>query len=163
MTDTAWNNEQLYSSRRQDWATPQALFDALDAEFGFVLDAAASEHNAKCRRWIGADSLERDWVRPLHLGAVWLNPPYGKEIGQWVEKAYRESLNGGCVVVLTFVRSDTKWWHEWAMKAAEIRLIKGRIKFEGAPSSAPAPSCLLIFDEGRRVPQFKTVTNLPRK
>ena len=175
---TAWNEDQLYSSKKQDWETPQALFDALHEEFGFGLDAAATDENSKCFQYIASHScdlsqgwntiegsLHFDWARlvPGCTGAVWLNPPYGKDIGKWIEKAYRESLKGCTVVVLTFVRSDTKWWHDWAMKAAEIRLIKGRIKFEGAPSSAPAPSCLLIFDESRRVPQFTTVTDLPRR
>ncbi len=159
---TAWNDDQLYSSKKQDWATPQALFDALNEEFGFVIDAAASEHNAKCNTYLSTNSLSYPWAELSEYRSVWLNPPYGKDIGQWVEKAYKESKRGCCVVVLTFVRSDTKWWHDWAMKAAEIRLIKGRIKFEGAAASAPAPSCLLIFDESRRVPQFTTATDLPR-
>jgi site-specific DNA-methyltransferase (adenine-specific) len=185
---TAWNEDQLYSSKRQDWGTPQALFDALHEEFGFGLDAAATAENAKCLHYIDKDSLfetledpmpgslwanwpalipgsefssrRQEWICKQ---AIWLNPPYGKDIGKWIKKAYRESLRGCTVVVLTFVRSDTKWWHDWAMKAAEIRLIKGRIKFEGAPSAAPAPSCLLIFDESRRVPQFTPVTDLPRR
>jgi site-specific DNA-methyltransferase (adenine-specific) len=160
---SAWNEDQLYSSKKQDWGTPQALFDALDDEFDFGLDAAATADNTKCFQYISEDSLDRDWASLVPgIHAVWLNPPYGKDIGKWVEKAYRESLNGCAVVVLVFVRSDTRWWHDWAVKAAEIRLIKGRIKFEGAPSSAPSPSCLLIFDESRRVPQFTTVTDLPR-
>lgn len=161
---TAWNEDQLYSSKKQDWETPQALFDALHDEFDFGLDAAANAENAKCFQFIEEDSLHANWAYAVPgTHAIWLNPPYGKDIGEWIEKAYRESLKGCTVVVLTFVRSDTKWWHDWAMKAAEIRLIKGRIKFEGAPSSAPAPSCLLIFDESRRVPQFTTVTDLPRR
>ena len=160
---TAWNKEQLYSSKKQDWATPQGLFDVVDREFAFGLDAAATAENTKCFHFISEESLDQDWeaLRPGHH-AVWLNPPYGKEIGKWVEKAYRESVKGCTVVVLTFARTDTKWWHDWAMRAAEIRLIKGRVKFVGATASAPAPSCLLIFDEGRRIPQFTTVTDLPR-
>jgi site-specific DNA-methyltransferase (adenine-specific) len=162
---TAWNEDQLYSSKKQDWETPRALYRVLHEEFDFGLDAAAepSGANSKCFQFISEDSLDRDWATLVPgRHAVWLNPPYGKDIGQWVEKAYRESLKGCTVVVLTFVRSDTKWWHDWAMKAAEIRLIKGRVKFVGATASAPAPSCLLIFDEGRRIPQFTTVTDLPR-
>ena len=159
---TAWNDDQLYSSKKPDWATPRALFDALNEEFNFALDAAASDHNAKCDIYISSNSLNYSWAEASNYRPVWLNPPYGKEIGQWVEKAYRESLKGCRVVVLTFVRSDTRWWHDWAMKATEIRLIKGRIKFEGATASAPAPSCLLIFDEFRRAPRFTTATDLPR-
>ena len=109
---TAWNEDQLYSSKKQDWETPQALFDALHDEFDFGLDAAATAENAKCFRFIEEDShpegstveddiygnvgaLHADWAS---LGswvgrstqAVWLNPPYGKDIGKWIEKAYRD-------------------------------------------------------------------------
>jgi len=156
----SWNQDQLFASKRQDWGTPQALFDVLDAEFHFDLDAAASPHNAKCERYISEESLSAPWHR---FGThVWLNPPYGREIGKWIQKAYLESVAGACVVCLTFARTDTRWWHRWALRAAEIRLIEGRITFEGASASAPAPSCLLIFDEQRRSPRFVS-TVLPRK
>ena len=153
---TAWTADKLFSSKKQDWATPWHLFNVLDAEFNFTLDAAASPSNHKCHRYLKKDGLTQSWTTIARNGAVWLNPPYGKEVGKWVEKAYRESLAGSTVVCLTFARTDTRWWHNWAMKAAEIRLIKGRIKFEGATSSAPAPSCLLIFDENRKMPRFTT-------
>lgn len=74
-----------------------------------------------------------------------MNPPYGKEIAKWMKKAYEESLKGATVVCLTFARTDTKWWHDYAMKAAEIRFIKGRVRFEGADSSAPFPSVVIVF------------------
>jgi len=169
MSDSSWNEEQLFSSERHDWATPQALFDRVDLEFGFVLDAAAAPHNTKCRSYLSVedDSLSCNWAEiaksTSDTGAVWLNPPYGRDIGKWIQKAYEESLKGLTVVVLTFCRSDTLWWHQWAMKAAEVRLIKGRIRFEGASASAPAPSCLLIFDESRRLPRFTAVNDLPRR
>ena len=109
--------------------------------------------------------------------SIWLNPPYGKGIGRWVKKAHEESKQGTPAVVLTFVRSDTKWWAEWAMKAQEIWLIRGRVSFNppdgGKPTPAPAPSCLLVFDLARawmQVGQFidpssprLTVVDLPRK
>jgi len=153
---TAWTADKLFSSKKQDWATPWHLFNVLDAEFNFVLDAAASEENYKCPVYLTENSLDVSWWEISRGGAVWLNPPYGREIGSWIEKAYLESTCGCVVVCLIFARTDTRWWHNWAMKAAEIRLIKGRLKFEGATSSAPAPSCLLIFDESRKVPRFTT-------
>ena len=155
-------NPGLFSSDRQTWATPQALFDAVNEEFRFTLDAAASPDNAKCQAYIcqDQDALAVSWAE-LSSGPVWLNPPYGRQIGKWIEKAYRESQAGLCVVCLVFARTDVKWWHQWAMKAAEIRLIPGRITFGGADNSAPAPSCLLVFDESRRVPQFRAA-RLPR-
>jgi phage N-6-adenine-methyltransferase len=160
----AWNQNQLFSSDKHDWATPWALFNEVDKEFGFTLDAAASAHNAKCKLYLTRedDALTKSWSDLAEDGSVWLNPPYGREIGLWIEKAYRESLNGSPVVCLTFCRTDTKWWHRWAMRAAEVRIIPGRITFGGATAGAPAPSCLIVFDEGRRMPRFVT-QELPRK
>ena len=153
---TAWTLDKLFSSKKQDWATPWHLFNTLDAEFNFALDAAASPSNHKCVSYLTENALGIPWHERAHGGAVWLNPPYGREVGKWIEKAYWESTEGCTVVCLTFARTDTKWWHDWAMRAAEIRLVKGRIKFQGAENSAPAPSCLLIFDESRKMPRFTT-------
>jgi len=150
------SNPVLFRGDKMDWATPWSLFDPLNDEFDFVLDAAAAPGNTKCKRYItvAEDALESDWCALSDGGSVWLNPPYGRNIGAWIERAYRESLAGCCVVVLVFARTDTRWWHEWAMKAAEIRLISGRVTFQGAENAAPAPSCLLVFDEKRRLPHF---------
>ena len=146
-----------FSSVKQDWATPRALFDAIDAEFGFSLDAAATAHNAKCPNYLSPDdnALALDWTERSGGGAVWLNPPYGREVGAWIGKAAHEARNGLVVVCLTFARTDTRWWAESAMRAAEIRFLTRRVRFEGAPAGAPAPSCLLVFDEGRRVPAMR--------
>tara|TARA_R100001460_G_scaffold48618_3_gene86666 strand:+ start:107 stop:610 length:504 start_codon:yes stop_codon:yes gene_type:complete len=162
--DTSWSKDKLFSSAKQDWATPWSLFNVLNDEFGFALDAAASSDNAKCATYLTEDddALNVSWSELVGNKPIWLNPPYGREIGKWIKKACLESRKGSTVVCLTFCRSDTQWWHNWAMKSAEIRLIPGRITFEGATSSAPAPSCLLIFDEDRRMPLFTTQA-LPRK
>ena len=161
----SWTDEQLFSSKRQDWATPWSLFIEVSKEFNFVLDAAASSHNCKCPKFFSKedDALTKDWAEASRGESVWLNPPYGRSIGTWIRKAYEESAKGCTVVCLTFARTDTKWWHDWAMKAAEIhRLIPGRVTFIGGKASAPAPSCLIVFDEKRRMPTFKT-QYLPRK
>lgn len=136
-----------HSSKRQDWATPLHVFRDLDSEFKFSLDAAASSSNAKCAKYINEEmnSLLCDWFELSHGGAVWLNPPYGRSIGVWIEKAFLESQKGCTVVCLTFSRTCTRWWHSYAMKAAEIRFIKRRLRFVGAQASAPAPSCILVF------------------
>jgi len=159
-----WTSDVMFSSQRQSWETPWPLFNELNKEFQFTLDAAASKENTKCEHYITKemDSLSQSWNDLSLGGSVWLNPPYGRSIGSWIEKASIESSIGCSVVVLTFCRTDTKWWNRYAMRAAEIRLIPGRIKFVGANSSAPAPSCLLIFDESRRLPRFKTQV-LPRR
>ena len=164
-----WTPDQLFSMKRNDWATPWALFRKLDEEFNFALDAAASSYNTKCEDFLSSGSLEVSWFdrlveskRDPKESAIWLNPPYGREIGKWIEKAYLESVKGCTVVCFVFVRSDTKWWHDWAMKASEIRFVPGRVRFEGAENSAPAPSCVLVFDEARRLPRFVTQV-LPRR
>lgn len=159
-----WDKDTLFSSKKQDWSTPRALFDTLNEEFNFTLDAAASPDNYLVSNYITeeVDSLNEDWEQWGGGGAVWLNPPYGRAIPKWIEKAYLESKKGICVVCLVFCRSDTRWWHQWAMRSAEIRLIPGRISFGGSKAGAPAPSCLLIFDEERKTPQFRTQT-LPRR
>ena len=165
----SWNSDQLFSSKTHDWATPQPLFDHVNAELGpFVLDAAASEDNAKCDLYL-ADALNVSWADTLWAAghnpgesAVWLNPPYGRGMGKWLEKVLWESQAVQTIVVLTMVRSDTAWWRDYAMRAAEIRLIAGRVRFVGAKSGAPAPSCLLVFDEGLRVPKVQVV-DVPRR
>ena len=153
-----WNRDRLFSSKRQDWATPGPLFEQLDEEFGFTLDAAASAENAKCETFLSEeqDSLATSWTEHTD-GPVWLNPPYGRGIGRWIEKAYKESEEGLTVVCLVFCRTDTRWWHNWAMKAAEVRLVVGRVTFEGAPAPAPAPSCVLVFRPRRPLPVFSVL------
>lgn len=132
-----------FSRKTDQWATPQALFDAIDSRFGFTLDACADEENAKCADYYDreADGLAQEWG-----GTVWCNPPYGRQIGDWVRKAAEEAERGAVVVALVPARVDTKWWNNYAMRATEVYFFKGRIKFEGgAPHSAPFPSALLVF------------------
>ncbi len=160
----AWSSDRLFSSKRHDWDTPWPLFMEVHKEFGFTLDAAASKDNAKVKRFLSIedDALALDWSEISKGGAVWLNPPYGRQIGKWIQKAYETSLTGVPVVCLTFCRPDTLWWHNFAMRAAEVRLIKGRVSFGQNAGPAPAPSCLLVFDESRRVPAFSSL-DIPRK
>lgn len=174
MSGDSWNRAQLFSATgvegSAEWGTPWALFDHVDSEFGFDLDAAASRENAKVDSYLtkADDALTVDWSS--RGTTVWLNPPYGRGMGGWLRKAYEESLKGCTVVVLTFVRADTAWWQDWAMKAAEVRLIRGRVHFsrgsrfsrEIRTGPAPAPSCLLIYSEQRRVPAFSRV-EVPRR
>ena len=153
----SWSEDKLFSSKKQDWGAPWSFFNKINDEFNFVLDAAASAENHKCVLYLTRNALSLPWHKISRGEAVWLNPPYGREVGKWIEKSYWESTKGCTVVCLTFARTDTKWWHDWAMRAAEIRLVRGRIKFQKAPNSAPAPSCLLIFDEKRRTPRFSAM------
>ena len=121
----------LFSSTTCEWRTPKALYQALDAEFGFDDDPCPVG---------GTDGLTREWGR-----RVYMNPPYGREVVPWVKRAYEEGLNGKLVVCLLPSRTDTRWWHGYVMKAREIRFIKGRLKFSDAKQGAPFPSCIVIF------------------
>lgn len=142
-------NQGLFSSEKQDWCTPQQFFDELDAEFHFVLDAAATHQNSKCKRCFTPedDGLIQNWDMG---GAVYCNPPYGKEIGLWVKKAYEEAQKGITIVMLIPARTDTKYFHEYIYHKAEIRFVKGRLKFtdeNGIPKgTAPFPSMVVIYN-----------------
>ena len=140
------SSDAAFSSKTDDWATPQQTFNELDNEFNFTLDPCASHQNAKCEKYFTKedDGLSQDWSNEI----VFMNPPYGREIGKWVEKAYRESLKGAVVVCLIPARTDTKYWHNFIFPYAEIRFIKGRLKFGGSKNSAPFPSAIVIYNKG---------------
>lgn len=130
-----------FSSDTDLWATPQWFFDKLDAEFHFELDVCATHENAKCRRYFteAENGLLQEWE-----GTVWMNPPYGREIGEWIQKAYESAQNGATVVCLIPSRTDTAWWHEYCMNG-EIRFVRGRLRFGGVEDNAPFPSAVVIF------------------
>ena len=141
-------NKSLFMSRSEDWGTPQDLFDKLNAEFHFTLDAAASDENAKCLRYFTKlhDGLKQDWRKET----VFLNPPYGKDIGKWMAKCLDARRKGATVVALVHARTDTHWFHDSVYGHAEIRFIKGRLKFVPADpykkaTSATFPSILCIY------------------
>lgn len=149
-----------FSSKTDDWATPQSFFNRLDNEFNFTLDPCANELNAKCPKFFTKDDdgLTQSWAGER----VFMNPPYGRVIGDWVRKAYEEAQNDNTVVVaLIPARTDTKYWHEYVMKAKEIRLVKGRLKFGDGRNSAPFPSAVVIFEkrESEEFPQLSTMIN----
>jgi phage N-6-adenine-methyltransferase len=134
-----------YSSRTDEWSTPDDFFAELDGIFHFDLDACASPRNAKCARYFTQqqDALQQRWQ-----GTVYMNPPYGREIGAFMRKAYEESLLGATVVCLVPSRTDTQWWHRYARRG-QIIYLRGRLKFGGAETSAPFPSAIVIFWGGR--------------
>lgn len=131
----------MFTSRTEEWETPQELFDKLDGEFGFNMDVCASATNTKCESFFSKEdnALLKRWK-----GVCWMNPPYGKKVGRWVKKAYESSLEGATVVCLIPARTDTAWWHDYCMKG-EIRFIRGRIRFSGHAHNAPFPSAVVIF------------------
>ena len=135
-------NSSLFSSKTEEWSTPQDFFNLIDKEFKFTLDAAATVENAKCKNFytIEDNGLEQKWT-----GVVWCNPPYGRKIYKWIEKAKDSSNDGATVVMLLPARTDTQWFHNLIYKKEEIRFIKGRLKFGDGKGSAPFPSMLVIF------------------
>ena len=139
-------NAALLSSKNMCWCTPQDFFDRLNAEFGFVLDPAATDKTAKCSLYYTpeTDGLSQSWDRG---GAVFCNPPYGRAIYDWVFKCWRESRKPGTTVVLLIpVRTDTRYFHEFIYrKAREIRFIRGRLRFGDGTAPAPFPSMVVIF------------------
>jgi site-specific DNA-methyltransferase (adenine-specific) len=134
--------EVHYSSASDEWATPAEFFAQLQSEFAFTLDPCATRTNAKAERYFtrATDGLAQAWE-----GSVFMNPPYGSAIGKWVAKAYRESRRGALIVCLIPARTDTRYWHDYVMRADELRFVRGRIRFEGGAYSAPFPSVLVIF------------------
>ena len=136
------NNMSVHFSSETDlWATPQEFFDKYNEKFSFETDVCATSENAKCDKFfdIQTNGLEQEWK-----GVCWMNPPYGRTIGQWVKKAYESAKSGATVVCLLPSRTDTKWWHDYCMKG-EIEFIKGRLKFGNAKAGAPFPSAVVVF------------------
>lgn len=137
-------NAGLFSSTTDQWTTPQDFFDKLDAEFHFSLDPCASEDNAKCKKYFTEEDngLIQNWGGQR----VFCNPPYGREISKWVRKCSEESKkpNTLCVMLIP-ARTDTSYFHDYIYHKAEIRFIRGRLKFGGSSQGAPFPSMVVIF------------------
>ena len=141
----------LYTSRSDEWPKPQAFFDALDDEFQFTLDPCATPGNAKCQRFFtrADDGLSQDWGRHR----VFCNPPYGRAMRDWARKCFEASRVGALVVLLAHARTDTRWFHEWVYgNAAEIRFVRGRLKFGDGRQSAPFPSLVAIYRPASSLP-----------
>jgi len=130
-----------FSSQTNEWATPQDFFNELNKEFNFTLDPCATKENAKCQKFytFEDDGLKQSWDGQR----TFCNPPYGREIGKWVKKA-SEQVGGVCVMLIP-ARTDTKYFHEYIYNKAEIRFLKGRLKFGGHSNSAPFPSMVVIY------------------
>lgn len=140
-------NDSLFSSDNSSWETPSWFFSAVHSEFSFDIDAAASMENRKLQKFF---SVQQDAFRLQWHGRLWLNPPYTRGINKWFAKARSEvELRGSTVVCLVPARTDTNWWFDHA-RFGEVRFLKGRLKFEGAPTSAPFPSALIIYRPGMR-------------
>lgn len=137
-------NAVHFSSNTIEWETPQVLFNELNEQHKFTLDVCSTHENAKCERHftIEEDGLKQEWG-----GSCWMNPPYGREIGKWVKKAYEEAQKGATVVALLPARTDTKWFHDWIymMYGVEVDFLRGRLKFSGHKWNAPFPCMIVTF------------------
>ena len=158
------NSAVMFGKATDEWATPQALFDELDREFGFAVDVAATRDNAKCAGYFGRDgiyedALTADWSRALwavedgtRRRAFWMNPPYSR-CREFIALAALRACGGYTVVCLVPSRTDTRWWHDHVYDAVhrqwytgvEVRFIKGRLKFGDSTNSAPFPSVVIVF------------------
>ena len=134
------NTKGLFSSETVEWETPQELFNSLNNKYHFTLDPCSTDKNVKCKKHftILDNGLAQNWEGEN----VFLNPPYGREIGKWIKKAVESKT---LVVALLPARTDTKWFHEYIYNKAEIKFIKGRLKFGGCKNSAPFPSMIVIW------------------
>lgn len=152
----------IHSSKDPAWRTPPEVFDPLNREFQFELDAASSGvDNALCARYItpNDDALgAAPWVsyleNPRWGASVFLNPPYGRDIGRWMRRAYEEAQSGLVVVTLTMACTDTKWWADYVWRGSEVRFVTGRVRFLDSRTgerraAAPKGSAITVFRPGR--------------
>lgn len=137
------NKQALFSSKTHEWETPQHFFDILNDEFHFTLDPCSTHMNAKCEKHYTReeDGLKQSWTGET----VFCNPPYGRELPAWIEKAAKSAGSGTIVVMLLPARTDTKAFHKYIYNKAEIRFIRGRLKFGNAKNAAPFPSMVVVF------------------
>lgn len=136
-------NRGLMSSNTDEWATPKIFFEELNKEFNFTLDPCATNENHKCNKYFTKE--DNGLLKSWNGEKVFCNPPYGKVISKWVEKAYEENKKGTFIVMLLPARTDTKWFHNYIYNKHEIRFIKGRLKFNDGKQSAPFPSMIVIM------------------
>ena len=151
-----------------EWSTPGELFDRLDKEFAFTLDLCASESNALCDAFVDKEedclAVEWDWAaHSPRLYTAWMNPPWGRGVGKFVQRAYEQSRKYGLrVVCLLPANTDTRWWRDWVWKASEVRLITGRLHFvcdDGRTGPCPTGACVVVFcSESEGPPRFSLIS-----
>ena len=137
-------NKALLSSNKMDYTTPKDFFNKLNKEFNFTLDPCCYPHTALCSKYYTEEDngLIQDWGGEV----VFCNPPYGRQTVHWVKKAYDESLKPDTIVVILIpARPDVSYFHDYILPYAEIRFIRGRLKFGGLKQSAPFPSLIAVF------------------
>ena len=140
------NAAAMFSSATDEWETPKRIFDELDREFNFTIDPCSTDENAKCAKHYTRqdDGLAQDWTGER----VFCNPPYGREMPKWIAKCAAHGAKGGLAVMLIPARTDTRAFHEFIYNKAEIRFIRGRLKYGGAKYNATFPSMVVVFGRG---------------
>ena len=140
-------NTALYASRADEWPPPRTFFATLNDEFQFTLDPCATRENATCARYFTMKErgLAKDWGHRR----VFCNPPYARAISAWVQKCYLAAMQGATVVLLIPSRTDTRCFHDWIYGKAELRFVRGRLKFGDGSQSAPFPSLVAIYRPAR--------------
>lgn len=157
----AHDRSVLFSSDSDEWATPQFIFDQLNAEYNFTLDPAASDANHKCVKFYDkqSDGLSKSWKNER----VFLNPPYS-ETKKWIDKCIKEKDEAECIVLLIASRTDTEAFHSLLNNSTKLTLIKGRLKFNNSKNSAPFPSCIVVLEKNKQgLPQISLMSNKPKK
>lgn len=150
-------NKALFSSKTDQWATPPDFFEELDREFHFDLDPCADETNHKTPEYFTKeqDGLLQDWSGRR----VFCNPPYGRAIAAWVEKAYREGTKDGTIVVMLIpARTDTRYFHDFILHRSEIRFVPGRLKFNRGGGGSGEFGRRAVPVNGRNIPGRGYVT-----
>tara|TARA_R100000655_G_scaffold60618_1_gene98964 strand:+ start:888 stop:1388 length:501 start_codon:yes stop_codon:yes gene_type:complete len=142
-------------SSSTEWSTPESFFKRLDDEFIFTLDLCATEDNALCDAFVDKEedclSVEWDWVaHEPHRYTAWMNPPWGRGVGKFVQRAYEQSRKYSLrVVCLLPANTDTRWWRDWVWRASEVRFVTGRLHFvceDGRTGPCPTGACVVVFD-----------------
>ena len=148
------------------WETPQEFFDILNKEFNFTLDVAALPGTAKCQKYFTPDDdgLAQDWTGEIFF----MNPPYGRgqDVYSWVKKAYESAINGAIGVCLLPLSGDTKWFHDFCMKASEIRFVRDRLWFrlDGVAARANHASMVVVFSKhSKAVPDIRSIENCKKR
>ena len=138
-------NIKKKSNKSVEWSTPTDLYNELDQEFHFDCDVCATPQNAKTNKYYTKkeDGLKQEWK-----GTCFANPPYGRGLNQWVEKAFNSAINDKATTVMLLpVRSDTNWFHDYCLKSNDIRYLRGRLKFNDGEGSAPFPNMVVVFSK----------------
>ena len=148
-------NKNRFNAKTTEWATPTDFFKPLNDEFHFTLDVCATAENTKVAKFFSPEQngLVQSWIGNI----CWMNPPYGRNLIKWLEKAKHEAdYFGVTTVCLVPARTNTAWFHKICLKASEIRFVLGRPKFGDADHGLPQPLAVVIFSPGSKTCKIGT-------